>query len=250
LSVVFSHDSRQLASASRDHTVKIWATETGKCLQTLEGHGDWVWSVVFSHDSRQLASASNDHTVKIWATETGKCLQTLEGHGDWVWSVVFSHDSRQLASASYDRTVKIWDTETGKCLQTLEIGFLASPISFDPTGSYLFIKVGTFALGQSSSVRRIAIDSGYAPVIGDNVSVPDDLVGLQEHDWGRYGLSSDRAWITWRGQNLLWLPSEYRPGVFVISGSAVGIGCGNGRIIVLCFSPAGPGCIHNKALEA
>ena len=119
-SVVFSHDSQQLASASHDRTVKIWDAKTGKCLETLEGHGYWVTSVVFSHDSQQLASASYDRTVKIWNAKTGKCLETLEGHGDWVTSVVFSHDSQQLASASHDRTVKIWDAKTGKCLETLE----------------------------------------------------------------------------------------------------------------------------------
>ena len=119
-SVVFSHDSRQLASASDDSTVKIWDAATGECLQTLEGHSDSVTSVAFSHDSRQLASASDDRTVKIWDAATGECLQTLEGHSDWVTSVAFSHDSRQLASASGDRTVKIWDAATGECLQTLE----------------------------------------------------------------------------------------------------------------------------------
>jgi WD40 repeat protein len=36
------------------------------CLQTLEGHGDYVNSVAFSHDSTRLASASLDRTVKIW----------------------------------------------------------------------------------------------------------------------------------------------------------------------------------------
>jgi WD40 repeat protein len=102
--VVFSHDSQRLASASHDHTVKIWDARTGKCLQTLEGHGSLVTSVVFSHDSQRLASASHDHTVKIWDSKTGKCLQTLEGHGNWVTSVVFSHDSQQLASAAVDGT--------------------------------------------------------------------------------------------------------------------------------------------------
>jgi len=108
-----------LASASGDRTVKIWDSKTGKCLQTLQGHGDRVASVVFSHDSQQLASALNDRNVQIWDVKMGKCLQTLKGRGLWVTSVVFSHDSQQLASASNDRTVKIWDMKMGKCLQTL-----------------------------------------------------------------------------------------------------------------------------------
>jgi len=218
-------------------------------LQTLEGHSGWVYSVVFSHDSRQLASASGHQTIKIWDAETGRCMQTLEGHSGWVYSVVFSHDSRQLASASGDQTVKIWDAETGRCMQTLEGHvYSATPITFDPTGSYLFTDRGPVTLDQSLSVRHIARRSRDAPMIGDNVSIPDG-VGLPEPQWCSYGLSSDRAWIAWRGKNLLWLPSEYRPGRFAISGATMGIGCGNGRIVVIGFSPAGPGSRHDGASE-
>ena len=94
--------------------------EWSACLQTLEGHSDWVRSVAFSHDSTRLASASGDRTVKIWDTSSSECLQTLEGHSGWVSSVAFSNDSTRLASASHDRTVKIWDTSSSECLQTLE----------------------------------------------------------------------------------------------------------------------------------
>ncbi|KAF2785655.1 beta transducin-like protein HET-D2Y, partial [Melanomma pulvis-pyrius CBS 109.77] len=119
-SVAFSHDSKRLASASQDSTVKIWDASSGACLQTLKGHSNAVNSVAFSYDSKQLASASQDSTVKIWDASSGACLQTLKGHSSYVNSVAFSHDSTRLASASYDRTVKIWDASSGACLQTLE----------------------------------------------------------------------------------------------------------------------------------
>ncbi|KAH7117516.1 WD40-repeat-containing domain protein, partial [Dactylonectria macrodidyma] len=41
-SVVFSHDSNVVTSASWDRTVRIWSVETGECKQVLEGHGSWV----------------------------------------------------------------------------------------------------------------------------------------------------------------------------------------------------------------
>ncbi|OAQ74405.1 WD domain-containing protein [Purpureocillium lilacinum] len=90
------------------------------CIQTLEGHVDWVLSVAFSADGQRLASASADRTAKIWDAATGKCVQTLEGHSGRVFSVTFSADGQRLASASSGRTAKIWDAATGKCIQTLE----------------------------------------------------------------------------------------------------------------------------------
>ncbi|OGE49412.1 hypothetical protein PENARI_c021G00237 [Penicillium arizonense] len=118
--VAFSHDSKLLASASWDQTVKVWDSSSGQCLQTLEGHCTGVNSVTFSHDSKLLASASWDKTVKVWDASSGQCLQTLEGHSEPVYSVVFSHDSKLLASASEDNTVKVWNSSNGQCLQTLE----------------------------------------------------------------------------------------------------------------------------------
>ncbi|EWZ28531.1 hypothetical protein FOZG_17744 [Fusarium oxysporum Fo47] len=119
-SVVFSHDSKVVASASGDNTVRLWSVETGKCKHVLEGHGSSVLSVVFSHDSKAVASGSGDNTVRLWSVETGECKHVLKGHGDSVFSVVFSHDSKIVASASFDYTVRLWSVETGKCEHVLE----------------------------------------------------------------------------------------------------------------------------------
>jgi WD40 repeat protein len=63
-SVAFSHNSKQLTSAS-DNTVKLWDAMIGVCTETLEGHSRWVTSVAFSHESKQLASASDNTAVKL-----------------------------------------------------------------------------------------------------------------------------------------------------------------------------------------
>ncbi|PQE19375.1 vegetative incompatibility HET-E-1 protein [Rutstroemia sp. NJR-2017a BBW] len=157
--VAFSPNSKLLASASNDETVKVWDI-TGTGQQTLEGHIGWVNSVTFSPDSKLLASASNDKTVKVWDITTGILQQTLEGHSSvisiafspdskliawasneivkvwdaatgtvqqilqghngWINSVVFSPDSKLLASASKDKTIKIWDITIGIVQQTLQ----------------------------------------------------------------------------------------------------------------------------------
>ena len=92
-SVAFSHDSKLLASASCDHTVKVWDAATGSLQQTLEGHSDKVYSVAFSHDSKLLASASYDHTIKVWDTVTCSCRQTITTSA-YITSLLF--DSRNL----------------------------------------------------------------------------------------------------------------------------------------------------------
>jgi WD40 repeat protein len=66
-----------LASGGNDQTIRFWDVTTGHCLETLQGHTDWVRSVAFSPDGRMLASGSKDGTIKYWDARTNACLKTL-----------------------------------------------------------------------------------------------------------------------------------------------------------------------------
>ncbi|KAF2193662.1 WD40 repeat-like protein [Zopfia rhizophila CBS 207.26] len=216
--VAFSHDSARLASASIDSTVKIWDASSGACLQTLMGHSGSVNSVAFSHDSARLASASNDCRVKIWDARSGACLQTLIGHSGSVNSVAFSHDSARLASASNDREVMFWDASSGECLQTLSVSKALFNISFDTSGLYLHTEIGT-----------IAIDVLSASNMTPSVTEP------QNPRYQGWDLNSDGAWITYNSENIVWLPSEYRPSCSAVSGNTIGIGVGSGKVWIYNF---------------
>ncbi|MFQ4139643.1 hypothetical protein PGN35_025365 [Nodosilinea sp. PGN35] len=138
--VAFSPDSETLATASYDHTVKLWSRQ-GEELQTLpserfasNGHSDIVWDVAFSPDGKTIATASADQSVKLWNRQ-GEELQTLKGHSSVVGRVIFSPDGKTIATASDDQSVKLWNRQ-GEELQTLK-GHNAGVwgVAFSPDGA-------------------------------------------------------------------------------------------------------------------
>ena len=72
----WSPDGTRLATASYDHSVKLWDPRAGDCLATLSGHTSTVWSCAWSPDGTRLATASGDNSVKLWDPVSGQCLQT------------------------------------------------------------------------------------------------------------------------------------------------------------------------------
>ena len=137
-SVSFSPDGKYVVSGSGDNSVKIWSTESGEVVRTLNGHTNNVTSVSFSPDGKYVVSGSEDNSVKIWSTESGEVVRTLNGHTSVVRSVSFSPDGKYVVSGSGDKCVKIWSTESGEVVRTLN-GHTSTvtSVSFSPDGKYV-----------------------------------------------------------------------------------------------------------------
>uniref|UniRef100_A0A8D1RTV9 Notchless protein homolog 1 n=1 Tax=Sus scrofa TaxID=9823 RepID=A0A8D1RTV9_PIG len=106
--VLFSPDSRIIASASFDKSIKLWDGRTGKYLASLRGHVAAVYQIAWSADSRLLVSGSSDSTLKVWDVKAQKLAADLPGHADEVYAVDWSPDGQRVASGGKDKCLRIW----------------------------------------------------------------------------------------------------------------------------------------------
>ncbi|MGW2461442.1 nSTAND1 domain-containing NTPase [Streptomyces sp. NPDC001761] len=164
----FSPDGDTLATASYDHTVRLWdVTDPNRPAPLgtpLTGHTSWVSSAVFSPDGRTLASAGDDGTIRLWdvsdPAHARPLGEPLTGHQGTVYLVAFSPDEHTLATAGEDRTVRLWDVTDPRrpgALATLR-GHSAAVrcVAFGPDGRTLATggDDDTIRLWDVSSPRR------------------------------------------------------------------------------------------------
>jgi WD40 repeat protein len=119
MTVSLSADGKLALSGSRDGTMKLWQTATGKCICTFEGHKKPIESVSLSADGQYAVSASKDITIKLWDTATGLCLKSLNGPV-LMQSVSLSSNGQLILAGDCGNTLHLWDATTGDHLRSFE----------------------------------------------------------------------------------------------------------------------------------
>jgi hypothetical protein len=97
-------------------------------------------------------------------------------------------------------------------VQTLDVGKVLVYLSFDRNSSRLLTEIVSI---DTQSLETSSITNLKEPARPLHVGT---------------GFSSDLIWIQHASNNMLWVPSEYRPSHSSVSGTMVGVGVGSGRV--------------------
>lgn len=125
--VCISPDGNHIATASGDHTVKVWSMADGECLFTTTS-GDSassVTSMAISPDGSTIVMGAMNGTIVISAFPSCECLFTSEPQGGCINSICISPDGRRFAFGLEDvfsgtvKAIQVWDLRSFRCLSVL-----------------------------------------------------------------------------------------------------------------------------------
>ena len=106
-SVSFSPDGSLVATASRDHDVRIWDVETGEEVVSPLQHNSEVRDARFSPDGRWIVTAAG--RAALFDVRDGSLIMRMQGHEGPLTSVAFDPDGRTIVTAGVDGTVRTYE---------------------------------------------------------------------------------------------------------------------------------------------
>jgi WD40 repeat protein len=109
--IAFAPGGQILASASHDHSIRLWDLESRECVERLRGSPSEVWALAFAGDGRGIISGGKDGSVRLWPTNAAAKERLYEGN----WTPIkFSKDGRTLAAIDDQSRFALLNLRTGE----------------------------------------------------------------------------------------------------------------------------------------
>lgn len=141
-------NGKRIAAGGNGGVIHIYDSQTGKEVQTLDGHNGHITSLAVSKDGSLLASASLDSTVRIWNLKTMKRIRVLTTPRAPI-TVDFSSDDSQLLVGEQVDNLQIFNVDTGAEVKKLKAGYVSA---FAPDDR-------SFVAASYSAIKRLETES-------------------------------------------------------------------------------------------
>ncbi|MYF99780.1 sigma-70 family RNA polymerase sigma factor [Candidatus Poribacteria bacterium] len=172
-----SEDKNIFAVGYEDGKIRLEDANSGKTLNTLQGHRDRISQLVFSPDGNLLVSSAYfKDPLHLWDVTTGKLLKTLTKNPRFWGFLKFSNNGKTLACQTRDNDIELWDVATKTLRITIGEKF-KSPIPYESE---------IHAIAFSSDSKRIAVANYKGEIQIWDVNTGDELFSF--HKGHTYGL--------------------------------------------------------------
>lgn len=174
--VAFDPQERWVATASWDHTVRVWELPGLRSPVVLKGHDDRLADLAFTDRGEQLVTVGLDGRVLLWRQSDRWSRSELLGyHSPPVWKLACDPRGRAVATAGSDGSVRLWGSVPGGGLALPAQTSRTTALAFSPDGTFLAAaaKDRTFTAWQlgtgveGMTARRLSLGSGprsmYSP---------------------------------------------------------------------------------------
>eukprot|EP00877_Chromochloris_zofingiensis_P007991 jgi/Chrzof1/3445/Cz12g25200.t1 len=137
----FTNDGRKFVSVGYDKNIRLWDTETGQVIQTINNNKLYYCGVFHPDNDKQnvLMAGCADKRIYQFDLDTGDAVQEYNYHLGAVNTVTFFDEGRRFVSSSDDKTLRVWEFGI-----PVQVKYIADPgmhsipaVATHPNGQYM-----------------------------------------------------------------------------------------------------------------
>jgi len=150
----FSSDNKRIASASEDHTVRIWETEENTPtlqFQMPETHIN-TKAIAYSTDGQCISLEGGDYTLEMRDALDFRLIHSFKGLDDTINGIAFSPNGKYIAACTGHETL-LWNIETEEMLHRFSSDYSVNGISISSDNKWIICVA-------NRSIKIYEIDSG------------------------------------------------------------------------------------------
>ncbi|XP_044742207.1 pre-mRNA-processing factor 17 isoform X2 [Chrysoperla carnea] len=107
----FNNNGTQFLSAAYDRYIKLWDTETGKCISRFTSR-KIPYCAKFNPDINKqnlFVAGTSDKKIICWDTKSGEIIQEYDRHLGAVNTITFVDEHRRFVTTSDDKSLRVWE---------------------------------------------------------------------------------------------------------------------------------------------
>ncbi|XP_066533201.1 pre-mRNA-processing factor 17 [Hoplias malabaricus] len=139
--ICFNNTGTQFLSAAYDRYIKLWDTETGKCIAPFTNR-KVPYCVKFNPDEDKqnlFVAGMSDKKIVQWDIRSGDVVQEYDRHLGAVNTITFVDENRRFVSTSDDKSLRVWEWDI-----PVDFKYIAEPsmhsmpaVTLSPNGKWL-----------------------------------------------------------------------------------------------------------------